>query len=55
MSTTGGGIPPDSIVISDPKGRYCAPISRGDAKALHDGLPEGHPVRDILKPMLPKD
>ena len=39
-TTTGGG-PPDIIVISDPKGRCCAPITRDDAKTIHDALPEG--------------
>ena len=53
-TTTGGGIP-DVIVISDPKGGICRSLARGDLKAIHDGLPEGHPVRAIIEPMLPKE
>ena len=54
MSTTGGG-PGDIIVISDPEGGLCRKFTRGDLKAMHEGLPDGHPVKAILEPMLPKD
>jgi hypothetical protein len=53
-TTTGGG-PSDVIVITDPKNGICRSIARGDLKAIHEGLPEGHPVRSIIEPMLPTD